>query len=301
MQEVKRKLKFNYKPYVYILPALIVTLVFVFVPILLSVYMSFFRMQSLNAVWEFVGFKNFVLCFKDDEFLFAMLRTIGFGAFSTVVTLAGGLLLSLMLHTSKRLGFFRYIFYLPSVVSSVTMGRIWQLMLLPSDTGLMNKLVMSLFNLDMPVNWLGNPDITYIVIMAIGIIGAGGGMVFILFTTALNNIPDELIEAAKVEGANVLSITLKIKLPLIMPTLSSWLMLSIIGSLKSFEFIYSLTGGGPLRTTTTIGILLYESGQISNSYGASSAMGLILTIIVSVFTFGYMFLSGSNKNKGEEL
>lgn len=301
MQTVKSKHTFQYKPYIYTLPSFLFTCIFVFVPILLSVYMSFFSMQSLNSDWLFVGFKNFSTVFADKGFLNAMLRTIGFGAFSTVTSFLFGILLALMLHQSRHLSFFRYIFYLPAVVSAVTMGRIWQLMLIPSDTGLLNKIVIPLLNLDTAVNWLGDPDLTYLVVMGIGLIGAGGGMTFILFTTALNNIPDELLEAAKVEGANVWALSLRIKFPLIMPTLSAWLILSIIGSLKSFEFIYSLTGGGPLQTTTTIGILLFESGKINNSYGASSAMGLLLTIIVSIFTFGYMFLSGANKDSGVEL
>lgn len=289
------------KPYVYIFPALLFMGIFVFIPILLSVYMSFFSMQSLGSEWEFVGMRNFVTVFKDGSFTQAILRTIGFGAFSTVTSLAFGMLLAVMLHKSKYLGFFRYIFYLPAVVSAVTMGRIWQLMLIPSDTGLMNKFLMAAFGVDSPVNWLGDPNITYLVVLGIGLVGAGGGMTFILFTTALNNIPEELIEAARVEGAGVWKLSFRIKFPLIMPTISAWLVLSIIGSLKSFEFIYSLTGGGPLQTTTTIGILLFESGKLNNSYGASSAMGLLLTIIVSVFTFGYMALSGMNKDNGVEL
>ena len=289
-------------PYVYILPSVVFMGVFVLVPILISVYMGFFKMRSLTAEWQFVGLQNFAAAFRDNDFLYALLRTLGFGAFSLVTNLVFGLLIAMLVHRHKLLNFYRYIFYLPAVVSGVTMGRLWQLMLAPDAFGLMNVVVMKLFGLATPVNWLGSESVTYLVVMGIGLVGVGGGMTLVLFTTALNNIPEDLLEAARVEGANAWTLALKIKIPMIMPTISAWLVLTIIGSFKSFEFIYALTGGGPSKTTTTIGILLYNSSKLSSSgYGMPAAMGLILTLIICLFSFTYMFLSKMNEETSVEM
>lgn len=166
---------------------------------------------------------------------------------------------------------------------------------MPSDSGLINKFLMAM-GLKSPVNWLGDPNITYLVIMGIGLVGCGGGMTLLLFTTAINNIPGELSEAARLEGAGPFAYAVKITIPMINGVITSWLILSIIGAFKSFEFIYSLTGGGPAKSTNTIAILLYEASKTSASgYGYSAAMGLILTLIVCIFTFGYMCFSNFNK------
>lgn len=292
---MKGDFKRAFVPYIYIIPALLFMFLFVMIPILLSVVMSFFKVQSLTAAWEFVGFGNFAGAFKNSEFLSAMGRTLMFGAFSTVTTLIFGLLLAILVSNHKFLNFYRYIFYLPSVVSAVTMGRLWGLMLMPSDSGLINKFLMTM-GLKSPVNWLGDPNITYLVIMGIGLVGCGGGMTLLLFTTAINNIPGELSEAARLEGAGPFAYAVKITIPMINGVITSWLILSIIGAFKSFEFIYSLTGGGPAKSTNTIAILLYEASKTSASgYGYSAAMGLILTLIVCIFTFGYMCFSNFNK------
>lgn len=295
--KVKRKMV----PYIYIIPAILFMFIFVMIPIILSVVMSFFKVISVSAEWELVGFSNFIGAFKNNEFVMALLRTLMFGAFSTVTGLIFGLLLAVMVSGHKWLNFYRYIFYVPAVVSAVTMGRLWGLMLMPSDSGMLNKLLMSVFGLKDAVNWLGNPDITYLVIMAIGLIGCGGGMTLVLFSTAINNIPADLKEAARLEGTGAWQFAIKITIPMISPVIVSWLILSLIGAFKSFEFIFSMTGGGPAGSTQTIAILLYQSSKGSaGGYGYSAAMGLILTLIVSAVTLTYTFLSGFNKSSSVE-
>lgn len=198
----------------------------------------------------------------------------------------------------KWLNFYRYIFYVPTVVSAITMGRLWSMMLMPSASGLMNTFIRNVFGVQTPVNWLGDPRITLYVVMGIGLVGVGGGMTLILFTTAINDISQEIREAAILDGINGWQMLWRITVPMIWPVISSWTILSIIGSFKSFEFIYALTGGGPAGSTQTIAILLYESSKTSsNGYGYSAAMGLLLTLFVSIFSLVYMRISNYGKTQ----
>ncbi len=166
---------------------------------------------------------------------------------------------------------------------------------MPSKSGLMNTL-LSVFGVEEAVNWLGNPDWALYVIMGISLVGCGGGMTLILFTTAINDISPNVREAALLDGVNGWQMFTRITMPLIWPVVSSWAVLSIIGSFKSFEFIYALTGGGPAGSTQTIAILLYRSSEGSaNGYGYSAAMGILLTLFVSIFTLIYMKASRHGK------
>ena len=171
---------------------------------------------------------------------------------------------------------------------------------MPSNSGLMNKLVQGLFGYEQAVNWLGNPDIALYVIMGIGLVGCGGGMTLVLFTTAINDISPDIREAAILDGVNGVQMFGRITLPLIWPVVSSWAVLSVIGAFKSFEFIYSLTGGGPAGSTKTVAILLYTSSAgNANGYGYTAAMGILLTLFVSLFSVAYMLLSKHGKTRYE--
>lgn len=218
MKRIARKRDFSV--FVYLFPTAILMFIFVIIPVLLSVYMSFFDIQSLNTEWKFTAFKNYTVAFQNGLFVPALLRTIGFGLFSVSTSTVLGLVLALLIAKHRLLNFYRYIFYIPTVVSSITMGKLWSMMLTPSGTGLLNKIVGTLFHSE-PINWLGDEKIAYLVVLGIGLIGAGGGMSLILNTTAINNIPADLYEAASLEGASRVQTALKITIPMIMPTVST--------------------------------------------------------------------------------
>lgn len=294
----KNRLENRSVTYLYLLPAVLFMFVFAGIPILLSVFMSFFRIETLHTQWEFVGLQNFLEVFKQNDFGPAMGRTLLLAVFSVVTTLGIGLFLANLVAHHKWLNFYRYIFYVPAVVSGITMGRLWSMMLMPSNSGLMNIIAQKLFGVETAINWLGNPDYALYMIMAIGLVGCGGGMTLVLFTTAINEISREVREAAILDGVNGWQMFWKITLPLIWPVVSSWAVLSVIGSFKSFEFIYALTGGGPAKSTETIAILLYQSSKGSaNGYGYTAAMGILLTLFVSLFSVAYMKLSKHGKTR----
>lgn len=226
-------------PYIYILPATLFMFIFVGIPILMSVYMSFFRIESVNSDWIFAGFSNFSDVFTRNDFGPAMLRTLVLAVFSVITTLGGGLLLANMVAHHKWLNFYRYIFYVPTVVSAITMGRLWSMMLMPSASGLMNTFIRNVSACRRrSTGWRSRSRYTWSWGSPVGV---GGGMTLILFTTAINDISQEIREAAILDGINGWQMLWRITVPMIWPVISSWTILSIIGSFKSFEFIYALS------------------------------------------------------------
>lgn len=294
---VNKKLKSGWTPVLYILPAGLFLTVFIIIPVIFSVVMSLYRIPALGADWEFIGFGNFADVIKEKDILGALGRTLGFGAFGVLTSLFFGILLAMLVAGDKHLNFYRYIFYVPGVVSSITMGMLYTQILDPTKFGVLNSLLLKMGWIDQPFQWLNSEQWTWVVVNAIGLIGCGGGMSLILFTTAINDISKEIKESAMLEGANGFQLNMKIILPLIKPMIFSWTLLSIIGSLKSFEFIYTLTQGGPNHTTTTLAILLFsneKSGILG--YGYSSALGLFMTLIVLAFTGAYYLFANKRLN-----
>lgn len=274
--------------YIYLIPGILLMSLFVVVPVLLSFCMSFFQIMSLGASWGFVGFGNYAEVFRSEGWLNAIWRTLLYGSWNIVTGTVIGLLLAFCVAKHPLLNVCRYIFYLPSVVSAITMGRLWNYMLSPTDTGFFNIIFMRMFGLETPVNWLGDSNIIPLVVMALSLYGAGGGMSLILYTTAINNISKEMLEAAKMEGAGDIRIALSIELPMITPIISSMLALAVIGAFKNFEGLYSLIQNAP--EVETIAVLLYKEsiavGQ--RGYGLASAMGAVLTLIVMIIMTVYI-------------
>ncbi len=273
--------------WVYLLPGTVLMAVFVAAPLLGSIYMSFFKIPSLGAEWEWVGFKNYQLMFASADWQSAIWRTLLYGAWGIVTGLGFGLILSFFCAKHRFLKGFRYIFYLPAVVSAITMSRLWSYMLSPADMGLVNTICASLgFESQ---DWLGNEKLVPYAVLATSLYGAGGGMTFVLFTTAINNISDELIEAARIEGATSWQVATRIEIPLIRPVVGAFAMLSVIGAFKNFEGLYALAPNA--KSVETIAVLLYKISTTSSDlgYGAGSAMGFVLTLFIMLIMCVYTF------------
>ncbi len=273
--------------WVYLLPGVVLMTAFVTIPVMYSVLMSFFEIRSLSSSWNFVGLDNYVRVFSDTRMIAAFGRTILYGASSLAITTVLGILLAFLVAKHKLLGFYRYIFYLPGIVSAITMGRLWNYMLTPTDYGFANSLFMKLGLISQPLNFLGDSKILTITILIMNFYGAGGGMTLILYTTAINNVDNSLIESAKLEGATAMQMAFSIQIPLIKPIIVTNLILGVIGAFKSFEGLYALAPNA--EAVETIAVLLYkESVGSTYGYGQPAATGMVLTLIVMLIMFIYM-------------
>lgn len=281
---MKRRVKENLIAYAFCAPAYTIFTIFLFVPIVWVVFLSLkdFSIVTFYSA-KFVGFRNYLRLAKDQIFLRSIVNTIYFTLLYVPGNTILGLIFALLLNKPfKGRDFFRLALFIPNVISMVVVSIIWSLIFSSSTTGIANRILISLHL--KPIEWLS--DYRYALI-AVGIvlIWSGFGYRMLIFLAGLQNIPDELYEAAALDGATKWQITFKITLPLLRPTTFFVITTSLINSFQVFTPIYIMTGGGPGYSTTTIVNYLYTKGFSEFQMGYASAISVVLLVIILALTF----------------
>lgn len=283
-KKINKKAKKKLTPYLFILPWFLGMIMFTAGPLIMSLIMSFFDWPVLGEK-AFVGFKNYVNLFSNDpQFYKSLAITFKFTALFVPLTII--LALSLALTISKNLkgmGFFRVVFYLPTVVSSVAISIIWG-WILNTQNGILNQF-LSLFNITGP-DWLNSTSWALLAIVIVS--GWTVGVMMLVFYTALKGIPIDIYEAAVIDGAGPISTFFKITLPLITPTLLFNTVTAIIGALQNLALVLLLTDGGPLKSTYMYGLFVYDNAFNKSQLGYASASAWIMFIIIIILT-GILF------------
>jgi raffinose/stachyose/melibiose transport system permease protein len=282
---------------VFLAPAIILYTIFMVYPLLASLKLSFYSINDLK-VETFVGLQNYVTLFTSPNFApffwNAFKNNLIFFAIHMLVQNPIGLLLAALLASGgwgRR--FYRTTLFMPTVLSVVIIGFIWQLILNPLWG--VAKSILSLFHLGfLYMPWLGFPSTA---LQAVSLISVWQfvGIPMILFYTALIGIPEELVEAAHADGANGWQIFWKIKFPLVLPTLGIVAILTFVGNFNAFDLIYTMKGAlaGPAFSTDIMGTLFYRTYfgqqlQLGNpAMGATVAAMMFLIILTGVLI--YMF------------
>lgn len=279
--------------YLFILPSIIGFLVFVLYPLIATFYYSLTRWNGITDP-VFVGTKNFVRLFTNDpSFLPSLQATFYYTLLSVPASLVVGLLLAMLLNTVlPGIRFFRTVFYLPAILPSIATLTLWKFIYHP-EYGLANELLTALHLPDSA--WLGSYQLAIPSMVIIGVWGVGSTM--IIFLAGLQAVPQELYEAAKIDGAGPLSLFSRITLPMISPILFLQLILQIITALQAFNQPAILTQGGPGFATDLLMYSIYQhafSGFNANpQIGYASAQVVVLfflILIVTVFTFRFSAL-----------
>ncbi|MFY0758778.1 sugar ABC transporter permease [Metabacillus dongyingensis] len=266
-----------------LVPALLIYITFSIIPILISIYYSFMDWNGFGAM-KFIGIQNFVDIAKDPIFwksfknnIFVVLASV-FGQIPIALGLA--LLLNRKLKCAK---IFRTIGFLPVVISTVVISLTWN-MLLNAEFGFINQFLKAIGLGSLAQNWLGDPKLSMISV-CITIIWQFVGLYFIIFLAALQNVPDEILEAAEIDGASGWKRTVFITLPMIWDTIILAVLLCISGSLRTFDLIYVMTNGGPAHSTEVMAIYMYEKTFSSMKYGYGSAVSLYIFIFSLLLIF----------------
>jgi multiple sugar transport system permease protein len=265
-------------------PFLIVFLVFLALPILASFVLSFtgFGLANLRDWFgaEWVGLDNYTRLFDDETFLKAARNTLIFVVFGVPLTLALGLLAAVGLNQGlgKLQGLFRVGYYLPVVTSIVAIAVIWRYLLHP-DYGLVNSLLGQV-GID-PVNWLGNSSTALGSIIALGV-WRNFGFDMVIFLAALQSIDAALYEAAKVDGATAWQSFRRLTLPLLRPAILFLAIVTSSGYLQLFEEPFVMTGGGPLNSTLSVSMYVYQQGFSFLNLGYASAVAYALFVAIVV-------------------
>ncbi|MBB3067083.1 ABC-type sugar transport system permease subunit [Paenibacillus baekrokdamisoli] len=266
--------------YLFILPSFVSFIIFVLVPAVMGLGLSFFQWDLVSPI-QFVGMENWSDLLENKEALGSIKTTIILVIISLPLTVICGLILALLVNKLPfGKTFFRSVFFIPSITSMVAMSVIWGNMY-SKDIGLINY-VLSQVGIQ-PVGWLSNPHMALISIVILGI-WSSAGYNMLIFLAGLQGIDESLYEAAKVDGGGGFYIFWKITLPLLSPTLFFISITSIIGGLQSFEAVYLLTGGGPGYATTTLVYFIVNAAFKSFNMGLAATISLVLFMLILLVT-----------------
>ncbi|NQX17479.1 sugar ABC transporter permease [Rathayibacter sp. VKM Ac-2857] len=268
-------------------PALIVFLAFVIFPVVMAAYYGFFSWQGYGVPTDFVGFKNYLTILQDPTFHEALTHNGTIVVLSLVLQGPAAILIALLLNRKLRgQSIIRVLIFVPYVISEVVVGTGWSLMLQTSGAvnGFLEKVGLGALKQD----WLSDPAIAIWTLMLI-ITWKYIGFAVILFLAGLQGIPEELSEAASIDGASYWQVQRRITLPLLAPTLRIWAFLSIIGALQLFDLVYIIWGQYVSSTagTSTMATYLVTNGRNAGNYGYGNAVAVVLFLVSLIVALLY--------------
>ena len=268
--------------YLFLLPALIFFFMFVIYPVLRGVYTSFFNYTMKK--FEFVGLNNYLRLFQDEHFIKSLYNTVllVLGVVPLIVLLS--LFISMVIYEKNAIvrSAFRGIFYLPVVTGTVAIVVVWKWIFDPLN-GILNYILMQANLIETEIQWLGDKRFALWAIIIV-LLTTSVGQPIILYVAALGNVDQSHIEAARIDGANEWKVFRHIKWPGIMPTTLYVVVITTINSFQCFSLIQLLTSGGPNYNTSTIMYLVYETAFKQYKFGYANAMGVVLAIIIGIFS-----------------
>ena len=288
-QAVRQRL--NFTPYLFLLPTLLLFAVFMYFPIVRSVLMSFQRNVGGKEQW--VGLAQYQRLFGDTIFLASLTNTLIFLLIQVPIMLCGALFVAITLNRKNfpLRGLFRSIYFLPSLMGLVAAGLLFRL-LFNEDLGLINA---GLHALGLPnVPWFNQPWWARITIMLV-MTWRGLGSAVVVLLAGLQAIPEELYEAAELDGAHGWQITRFVTLPMLQPTLVFVTVVSTISVLNMFDEVVTLTNGGPANATMTLGLYLYRTAFQNLDFNYGAALAWVMVILVGVFSALQFFLAREDR------
>jgi raffinose/stachyose/melibiose transport system permease protein len=268
-------------------PALIFFVGFVIFPVVMAAYYGFFNWHGYGPATDFVGFKNYVTILTDPKFQEALAHNGFIVVMSLVLQGPAALLLALLLNRKMRgQSIIRVLIFVPYVIAEVVVGTGFSLML--ATNGALNGLLENLGLSGLTRDWLSDPSIAIWTLMAI-LTWKYVGFATILFLAGLQGIPEELYEAAAIDGATYWQIQRRITLPLLGPTLRIWAFLSIIGALQLFDLVYIIWGQyvSSVAGTSTMATYMVANGRNAGNFGYGNAVAVVIFLISLVVALIY--------------
>jgi multiple sugar transport system permease protein len=264
-----------------IAPALSLILVFKYFPIIMGAFLTFFKLDIVNMPGKFVFFDNYIRAFSDKQFLLSAINNFKGFAYTMCMNFWVPIALAILVNeTRKGKTIFRLAFFIPACAPAIAMTVLWKFFWQP-DYGLANYLI-GLMGFS-PQMWLNSEKWVYFCMHFQGLIVCGG-MNFVIYLSALQEVPQELYESAMIDGAGFVARLRSVTLPHIRGIIILLLTLAIIGSLNSMENIMIMTGGGPGTATRTMMLYAYQQATRSNDYSYAITMTTIVFIVTMMLT-----------------
>jgi ABC-type sugar transport system permease subunit len=262
----------------FLTPPLLIYLFFVVFPLLSSFYYSFTDWNGFAVDYNQIGFANFEKLFRDPLFGKALTNTVLWTVAAIVIPTGIGLTLALALHGRNFIGnLYKSLFYLPISLALAVIGQIW-LWIYQPDWGLINTFVRAIGHPEWSTAWLAKPQYALL-----GVIIAWAwqqiALSMVIFLAGLTAIPQELIEAAEIDGANYWQRVRHVIIPLLAPASVVVIALAVINSLKSFDVLYVMTKGGPFHSSDNLAMFMYNESFQKYNMGYGSAIAVVLFMI----------------------
>ncbi|WP_145131540.1 carbohydrate ABC transporter permease [Paenibacillus sp. Y412MC10] len=268
--------------YLFILPWFLGLLLFTLGPMLFSFVLSFSKWDIITGIGsiEFVGLDNFKAIFHDELFYQSLKVTFIFALVSVPLYQIVSLLIALLLNMRTRgMKLFRLIYFMPSVIPAVAVSMMW-IMIFNPEYGILNR-ALGWFGIQGPA-WLQDPSYALGALIVMGIWGVGNTI--IIYLSGLQGVPEELHEAAQLDGAGSIRRFFSVTMPMISPTIFFNLIMGIIGGFQYFTQAFVMTNGGPLNSTLFYNLYLYNKAFVNYEMGYASALSWILFAIILFFT-----------------
>lgn len=282
LRETLRQVRKNWSAYVFLLPGLIHFLIFTLFAVSFAFYISFHEWNIIRPEKPFVGLDNYRRLFEDPRFLRSVINTFTF-MIGVPLNLISGLAVALLLNTKVRgQALFRTMFYLPVITPLVVSAIIWK-WVYQGNYGLLNYYLLEFGIIKERIFWLADPNLALPALILMGIWG-GTGATMVIYLAGLQSIPEEMYDAAKVDGASAWQRLIYITIPLLRPTTFFLFVTGIIGAFQIFTEVYIMTNGGPLNRTETIGYYLYINAFRELDMGYATAMAFALFAMIFGFT-----------------
>lgn len=262
-------------------PAVFFFILIVVIPFFMSIYYSFTEWNGVSTKVTWIGIENYKkIFFHDPEYYKSFLFTFRYAIVGVLLTNLVGFLLALLLTQALKLrNILRTIFFMPNVIGGLLLGFIWSFIFVKGFASIGELTGLAFFNLP----WLGDAPTAFwgVVIVTVW---KGAGYVMVIYIAGLSNVPKDMIEAARIDGATKLQMLYKITLPLIMPSITVCLFLTLSWGFKVYDLIVSLTKGGPFNSTESVSLNIYQEAFRNNALGFGSAKAVIFFVIVALIT-----------------
>ncbi|MFS0614422.1 carbohydrate ABC transporter permease [Lederbergia ruris] len=269
-------------------PAVVFFTTIMIIPFIVGIYYSFTDWNGISDSVNWVGLDNFKKIFSGEEnFKRSFWFTFQFTITNVILVNLVGLILALLLTKPlKAKGFYRTVLFIPNVIGGLLLGYIFQFIFTRGMPAIGQMTGIEFLQ----TPWLGTPDTAFwgIIVMSVW---QSAGYMMIIYIAGITNVPNELVEAARIDGANEWKVIQTITLPLLMPSFTICLFLSINSSFKAFDQILSLTGGGPFNSTEVVAMDIYLEAFTRSNMGLGSAKAMIFFIIIAIITLTQVWLT----------
>jgi ABC-type sugar transport system permease subunit len=275
--------------YVFLLPSLILFSVFFIYPFIQSIYLSLVKWDGVHPVKEFVGFGNYARILKDDIVRLALSHNVTWLILGTFIPIAVGLFLAILVW-GRTIGktAFRTVYFMPQVLATVVIGIIWNWIYNPIF-GILNRVLETIGLGSLARGWLGDVH-TALYAVLFAAIWARIGYVFVIFLAGLQNVDTQLLDAAKIDGANAWHRLWNVTLPQLSYVMTLIMVTSLIGAFSVFDIVWVMTQGGPANRTELIATYTFEKAFAQSEVGYGAALSMVMTIISLAVAVLYLYV-----------